>query len=321
MKKLFLPLILLLLGFALPAAAQEKIKIVATTSQIGDLVQNIVGDSADVVFLMGTGIDPHLYQPTRSDISKLNQADVIFYNGLNLEGKMEDLFERLSASKKTFSVGDHLFKESLKVLDNEKGFDPHIWMDVQNWVRASDQIVSYLSELYPKNKDIYERHKDEYVGYLIGLHEHAQASMNSIAPSKKVLITAHDAFGYFGAAYGIEVIGIQGISTESEAGLKRIENTVSLIVDRNIPAIFIESSVGDHNIRAIVEGARARGHNVIIGGILYSDAMGDPGTAEGTYIGMIKHNVKTIAEALGGSAYHDSDTPPDFREPIYGDTP
>lgn len=317
MKKIFLSLFALMFSFVFPAFASEKIKIVTTTSQIGDLVYNIVGDSADVEFLMGTGIDPHLYQPTRSDISKLNKADVIFYNGMNLEGKMEGLLERLSESKETFSVGDRLFKKSLSVLENESGFDPHIWMDVSNWITATKKIVSYLSETYPENMLVYKRNEDKYLGYLIGLNEHTKASIDSIAPSKKVLVTAHDAFGYFGSAYGMEVIGIQGISTESEAGLKKIENTVSLLVDRKIPAVFIESSVGDHNIKAIVEGARARGHEVVIGGTLFSDAMGEAGTTEGTYIGMMMHNVKTIAESLGGSAYHSGDQIPDFREPIH----
>ncbi len=310
---------MLILCTALPVHAADNIKIVSTTSQIGDLVQNIVGDTADVEFLMGTGIDPHLYQPTRSDISKLNQADVIFYNGMNLEGKMEALLERLSAEKNSFSIADNLYKKSMDVLENEKGFDPHIWMDVNNWVIASKAVLAYLSELYPEHAKQYHKNHEGYVGYLVGLHEHTQASIDTIAPSKKVLVTAHDAFGYFGVAYGIEVIGIQGISTESEAGLQKIENTVSLLVERKIPAVFVESSVGDHNIKAIIEGAKARGHDVRIGGTLFSDAMGEAGTPEGTYIGMMLHNVKVIAEALGGSAYHDSDNIPDFRDAIYPD--
>lgn len=317
MKKVFLSLFALVFCFAMPVLAEQKIKIVTTTAQIGDLVQNIAGNTADVEFLMGSGIDPHLYQPKRSDISKLNQADVIFYNGMNLEGKMESLLERMAEEKNTFSVGDRLFKNSLSALENEDGFDPHIWMNAKNWILATHDIVNYLSELYPENTDTYHTNSDKYLGYLIGLDEHAKLSIRSIAPSKKVLITAHDAFGYFSEAYGIEVIGIQGISTESEAGLKKIEDTVSLIVERQIPAVFVESSVGDHNIKAIVEGAKARGHDVKIGGTLYSDAMGASGTAEGTYVGMMLHNIKTIAEGLGGSAYHNSDSIPDFRETEY----
>lgn len=317
MKKVFLSLFTLVFCFAMPVIAAEKIKIVTTTAQIGDLVKNIAGDTADVEFLMGAGIDPHLYQPTRMDISKLNKADIVFYNGMNLEGKMESLLERLGEEKPTFSVGDRLFKKSLSVLENEDGFDPHIWMDVNNWVLASRDVVSFLSAKYPEHADIYQNNSDNYIGFLIGLDEHAKASIDSIALSKKVLITAHDAFGYFSDAYGIEVVGIQGISTESEAGLKKIEDTVSLLVERQIPAVFVESSVGDHNIKAIVEGAKARGHDVAIGGTLYSDAMGAPGTDEGTYIGMMMHNIKTIAEALGGSVYHNSDKFPDLREAQY----
>lgn len=317
MKKIILSFIASFLWAVMPAQAAEKIQIVSTTSQIGDLVQNIVGETATVDFLMGTGIDPHLYQPTRSDTSKLNKADVIFYNGMNLEGKMEALLERLATEKNSFSVADHLYKKSIDVLETDKDFDPHIWMDVNNWVLASKKILAYLSELYPDHAAKFQKNHENYVGYLLGLHAHVQASIDTIAPSKKVLVTAHDAFGYFGSAYGIEVIGIQGISTESEAGLQRIEETVALLVERQIPAVFVESSVGDHNIKAIIEGANARGHDVRIGGTLYSDAMGEAGTAEGTYIGMMFHNVKVIAEALGGSANLSGDNLPDFRDATF----
>lgn len=291
MKKFIIVTFCIFFGFLQTAKAEQHINIVTTTSQIGDLVQNIVGDSADVEFLMGTGIDPHLYQPTRSDISKLNQADVIFYNGLNLEGKMEHLLERMAKTKNVFAIAPALGD---KILEQ----DPHIWMDVDNWIIAGQESVKNLSRLYPKNAAIYQRNFNTYKSRLIDLHEYTHAAINSIAPSRKILVTAHDAFGYFGAAYNIEVIGIQGISTESEAGLQAIEQTVSLLTQRKVPAVFVESSVGDHNIKAIIEGAAARGHEVKIGGMLYSDAMGAPGTPEGTYIGMMTHNVNTIAQAL-----------------------
>ncbi len=316
MKKFILVTFCAFFGFLQVANAKDKIKIVTTTSQIGDLILNIVGESADVQFLMGVGIDPHLYQPTRSDISKLNQADVVFYNGLNLEGKMETLLERLGETQKIFALSDFIFKDSEDLLISEKGFDPHIWMDVNHWIIACKDITAALSDLYPEHAALYKKNQHAYLARLIALHDYAKSVIQNIEPIQKVLVTAHDAFGYFGTAYGIEVIGIQGISTESEAGLNKIESTVSLIVERHIPAVFVESSVGDHNIKAIIEGARARGHTVIIGGTLYSDAMGAPNTAEGTYIGMMVHNIKTIAKGLGVSPYVDGKIP-DFKDSRY----
>ncbi len=309
MKKIILSIQLMLVFFLLsaPAAAEyknvEKINIITTTSQVGDLVENIAGDAAKVTFLMGIGVDPHLYQPTRSDISKLNEADVIFYNGMNLEGRMEELLVNLGKTQKTFSIADALYKNSITALSSDKGFDPHIWMDVRNWIMGGEKITAYLSVQYPEHAQKFSMNFDRYKGKLIGLDAFTKAAIGSIPESNKILVTAHDAFGYFGAAYGIEVVGIQGISTESEAGLRKIEETVDLLVERKIPAVFVESSVGDHNIRAIIEGAKARDHDVAIGGTLYSDAMGEPGTPEGTYIGMMLHNVKTITAALSGIPY------------------
>ena len=274
--------------------------IVATTSQVGDLLQNIAGDTAKVEFLMGEGIDPHLYHPTRSDISKLLQSDVIFYNGMNLEGKMEHFLEKIQEKKPAISIAASLSMGDLQKIDGSENYDPHVWMDVRNWITASDTAFSILSLEYPLHEKLYQSNKNSYTSKLIGLHRYATKSIASIPEDKRILITAHDAFGYFGSAYGIKVIGIQGISTESEAGLGQIKEIVDLIVERKIPSIFIETSVGGHNIRAIIEGAQAQGHGIEIGGYLYSDAMGTVGTPESTYIGMMVHNIKTITSALGG---------------------
>ncbi|MDH5722543.1 MAG: zinc ABC transporter substrate-binding protein [Alphaproteobacteria bacterium] len=272
--------------------------IVATTSQIGDLLKNILGDSEKIDFIMGPGIDPHLYRPTRSDMEKLLKADIIFYNGMNLEGKMEDLFHKLEKEKPVIAITDALEERELNTFskDGKPEYDPHIWMNVANWIAATNLVKSTLSK--GKWTNILQTKTDTYIDLLKDLDEVIRKQIATIPEEKRVLVTAHDAFGYLGSAYGLDVIGIQGISTESEAGIKRIEEIVDILVERKIPAVFIETSVGDHNIKAIIEGAAAMGHKVTIGGHLYSDAMGEEDTPEGTYIGMMKHNVTTITNAL-----------------------
>lgn len=288
------------MGNATGEAQKKKLLIVTTTSQIGDLIQNIVGDSAHVEFLMGTGIDPHMYHPTRSDVSKLLRADIVFYNGMNLEGKMEEFLEKLSKDKKAISVAD-LIRQEGRIISNDGSYDPHIWMDVQNWVVAANQITKTLSDAHTDKKDVFETNAQNYTQKLIELDNWAKESFASIPEKNRVLVTAHDAFGYMGHAYGLDVIGIQGLSTESEAGLKTITSLVSMISDRKIPSLFIETSVADHNIRAVIEGARIKGAKVEIGGKLYSDAMGDAGTHHGTYLGMMEYNIRTISKTLGGT--------------------
>jgi len=275
--------------------------IVSTTSQIGDLIQNIVGQNAKTDYLMGSGIDPHMYHPTRSDVSKLLQADIVFYNGMNLEGKMEHFLENLQSKKQTISVANTLDPKALQKINGEENYDPHIWMDVKNWITASKEITDILSTHSPQNADTYKINNKSYIRKLQKLDLYAKTAIASIPKEKRIMITAHDAFGYLGAAYDIEVMGIQGISTESEAGIGQIKEIVDMVISRKIPAIFVETSVGGHNINAIIEGARAQGHDLKIGGKLYSDAMGTPGSAESTYIGMMAHNIKTITTALGGT--------------------
>ena len=303
MKNILFSLIALLMtAFSQTAEAKEyPLYIVTTTSQIGDLVSNIAGDTANVEYLMGTGIDPHLYHPTRADISKLMKADVIFYNGVNLEGKMEHLLEQLSKEKTAISIAGSLALHSLQTIDGEENYDPHVWMNVKNWITSGENVVSALSKFNPDDANKYEANNAAYTEKLKELDTFIQNALSTIPEQQRILITAHDAFGYLGSAYGIKVVGIQGISTESEAGLSKIEGLVDLLVTQKIPSVFVETSVGDHNIKAIIEGAQARGHDVQIGGSLYSDAMGSEGTDESTYIGMMKYNVNTITKALGGT--------------------
>lgn len=275
-------------------------RVVTTTSMVTDLVRKVGGDRVTVEGLMGPGVDPHLYKPGASDVVKLQRAQVIFYNGLLLEGKMTDLFERMAGSKRrVFALAEGLPRERLLTPEDFAGHpDPHIWFDVALWAETVPRIVAGLSEVDPRHASVYRENGDQARAELRKLHEWVQAKTAELPPERRVLITSHDAYNYFGRAYGFEVIGLQGISTVSEAGLADMAALVDLIKARNIRAIFVESSVPPGTIRRIAQDARVR-----VGGELFSDAMGQAGQIEnghdvGTYEGMIKHNVSTIVEAL-----------------------
>lgn len=279
-------------------------RISATVGMIADVVKQVAGDKATVEGIIGEGVDPHLYKPTSKDVKQLQAADVIFYNGLMLEGKMGDVLVRMARTgKPVYAVTDEILdQEGYIITDESEHYDPHVWMDVSGWIRAVDVVAKALSEYDPENKDFYTANAFSYTGELDALHSYAENRIETIPAEQRVLVTAHDAFNYMARAYGLEVRGIQGLSTESEAGVKDIEDLVTFLVERKIPAVFVESSVSDKNVKALIEGAAARGHRVLIGGELYSDAMGPAGTYRGTYIGMIDHNVTTITRALGGDA-------------------
>lgn len=281
-------------------------KIVTTCGMVTNIVQIVLGDNEDpdVVGLMGEGVDPHLYKPTSHDVRQLLQADVVIYSGLMLEGRMSDQLAKLAESgKPVFAVTDGIDRQYLREPPEFAGhFDPHVWMDVSAWIRAVDYVAASLAKVYPQDADSYQANAVAYRAQLEELDAYAKASIASIPEKQRILVTAHDAFGYFARAYGIEVRSVQGLSTESEAAVQDINNLVDLIVEREIAAIFVESSVSSKNIMAIIEGAKKRNWEVRIGGELFSDAMGKPGTYEGTYIGMIDHNVTVITRALGGTA-------------------
>lgn len=279
-------------------------EVVATTGMIADVVRGVAGDRARVTALIGEGVDPHLYRPTRSDVARLMRADIIFYNGLLLEGKMTDSLIRVARSGKPVYAVTELLDEG-ELLEPEEfagHFDPHVWMDPVAWTSAVEAVRETLTGFDPAGAEAYAANAARYSAEIGALHEYASRVLATVPESSRVLVTAHDAFNYFGNRYGYEVVGIQGISTESEAGLRDIERIVELVVSREVPAVFAETSVPDRNVRAIIAGARARGHSVVLGGELFSDAMGPAGTYEGTYIGMIDHNVTTVARALGGEA-------------------
>ena len=279
-------------------------KVVATIGMISDIVAEVAGDRAEVVALMGPGVDPHLYKPTRSDVARLMNADVVFYNGLLLEGKMTDsLIRAASSGKPVYKVTDLIEEGSLLEPEEFEGlFDPHVWMDPRAWAEAVNAVRDALIEFDPDGAEAYRSNAEAYAAQLAALDAYAVQVLASVPESQRVLVTAHDAFNYFGSRFGYDVVGIQGISTESEAGVREIDAMVRLLVDRGVGAVFVESTVSDRNVNALIAGARAKGHEVAIGGTLFSDAMGDAGTYEGTYIGMIDHNVTTIARALGGTA-------------------
>lgn len=277
--------------------------IVVTTAMIGDVFAAVAGEHSTIEVLMGPGVDPHQFRASRADIAKLSRADVVVANGLLLEAKLLETLERLSSSKLVVRIGERIDPaELLRDTDSPGSPDPHIWMDPRRWATVVDIAQTVLSELSPEHAPVFASNAAAYRKELDALDQYAMEAIRSIPEQQRLLVTAHDAFGYFADRYGIQVMGVQGISTESEAGLRRIELIVTELVRRQVGAVFLESSVSDRNVRALIEGARARGHTVQIGGELFSDAMGTPGTYEGTYIGMMDHNITTIVRALGGTA-------------------
>jgi manganese/zinc/iron transport system substrate-binding protein len=288
-----------------PAGAAPKVpyRVVTTVGMVTDIVQQVAGERASVQGLLGPGVDPHLYKPTRDDVALLMRADVIFYNGLMLEGKMSDTLVKVARNKPVYAVTE-LIDEDLLLQPEDFGghYDPHVWMDASLWSRCVDAVARALSTFDPSGAVLYRKNADQLMARCLELHEYGRKAVGTVPARSRVLISSHDAFNYFGRAYGIEVQGVQGISTESEAGLQRINALVEYIVTRDVKAVFVESSVPRKSIEALVEGARARGRDVRIGGELYSDAMGAAGAYEGTYLGMLDHNLTTVARALGGEA-------------------
>lgn len=273
--------------------------VVATTGQIADVVKAIGGEHLDVTTLLGPGVDPHLYKATQSDVTKLDEAEVIFYNGLHLEGQMQDIFAQMAEEKTVLAVGETLDEEMLLAdEDNPDLHDPHIWFDITLWKAVVESVGQKLAEEYPDFKDDFEKNEAAYLAELEDLSAYVNARIQEIPESQRILVTAHDAFNYFGKSQGFDVRGLQGLSTDAEYGVKDVQNMVNFLSDHHIKAIFVESSVSDKAMKAVIEGAKEKGHNITIGGELFSDAMGAEGTDEGTYTGMYKHNVDTIVDAL-----------------------
>jgi manganese/zinc/iron transport system substrate-binding protein len=277
-----------------------KLKIVTTTTMITDMVENIGGDKVEVKGLMGSGVDPHLYKASEGDVSKLFNADVIIYSGLHLEGKLEDIFEKMRTQhKKTIAVSDAIDKTGL--ISSEyfaSSYDPHIWFHIGYWKQATQFVIDELKKLDPENAESFEKNGQAYIAKLDTLLIKITAVIDTLPKEKRILVTAHDAFNYFGKLHNFEVVGLQGLSTATEAGVQDVQKLANFIIEKNVNAIFVESSVPKRTIEALQAAVKSKGHEVAIGGTLYSDALGDAGTIEGTYLGMYQYNVKVIVDAL-----------------------
>ena len=275
------------------------INVVCTTGMVADLAANIGGDRVAVTGLMGPGVDPHYFKASQGDLARMTAADLVLFNGLFLEGKMEEIFEKMARGKKVLAVTGGIPEDVLRRPPELEGnHDPHIWFDVSLWAQTIDGVVASLSEVDPEGKAVYRENGARYRRELEALHQWVIEQVAQIPEDGRVLITAHDAFGYFGMAYGIEVVGLQGISTVAEYGVHDVTQLVDQIVARQVKAIFVESSVPARSIEAVKEGCLDRGFQVAIGGTLYSDAMGGPESGADTYVGMVKSNVNTIVGAL-----------------------
>nr|WP_246294433.1 zinc ABC transporter substrate-binding protein [Paenibacillus planticolens] len=284
----------------IPASGTGKeIKVTTTIGMITDIAQNVGSTHVKVTGLMNAGVDPHLYKASQGDMKKLDDAQIIFYNGLHLEGKMVEILEKMGKEKPTVAVSDKIDRKTLRSgAEMATEYDPHIWFNVKHWMKATEQVRDSLSELDPAHKEDYSKNAAAYLVKLEELDRYAREQIGLIPESTRVLVTAHDAFGYFGDAYHIQVKGLQGISTASEYGSKDVSQLRDFLVEKKIKAVFVESSVPKKSIEAVIQGAKEKGHEIQIGGELFSDAMGAAGTPEGTYVGMVRHNVDTIVKAL-----------------------
>ncbi|MFC4635053.1 metal ABC transporter solute-binding protein, Zn/Mn family [Dokdonia ponticola] len=282
------------------ASKNERVQVVTTTSMITDLVKNVGGDLIDVQGLMGAGVDPHLYKASAGDVTKLANADIIFYNGLHLEGKLVEVFEKMeSATKTQVALGEQLDATTLIGSDYfASNYDPHVWFNIQYFKEFVEVVVSTLSRKLPQHADQFKANGDAYIAQLTTLEKEVEEIIETLPEEKRILVTAHDAFNYFGKSYGFNVVGLQGLSTATEAGVKDVQRLSQFIIDNDVKAIFVESSVPRRTIEALQAAVKAKDRDVIIGGSLYSDALGDAGTIEGTYIGMFRYNVNTIVNSL-----------------------
>ncbi|TVQ69981.1 MAG: manganese transporter [Balneolaceae bacterium] len=302
MRRLFFVFCLVFLlygcGGEEPSGNDERPFVVTTTNLIRDVVENVGVDDVRVVSLMGPGVDPHVYRATPRDFRRMEQSDIVLYNGLYLEGRLSEILDRLGDQSRAVT-GSIPREKLIDATDFGGAYDPHIWFDAELWAYVVDDVRDALTKLLPEHGEDFARRASEYKKELLELHEYAKQRIRDIPEEQRILITAHDAFQYFGRAYGIEVRGLQGLSTATEFGIQDVTRMVSLIIERNIPAIFIETGVSTRAIESVISGVRGRGYEVQLGGSLFSDSMGARGTSEGTYAGMFRHNVETIVQALG----------------------
>ncbi|CAM1334536.1 metal ABC transporter solute-binding protein, Zn/Mn family [Tenacibaculum aestuariivivum] len=277
-----------------------KLNVVTTTTMITDLVKNIGGDKIDINGLMGAGVDPHLYKASEGDVSKLFNADVVIYNGLHLEGKLEEVFEKMQhQNKKTIVISDVIAKNNLiESALFASNYDPHIWFDITNWTKMTTYVADKLGQIDVENASFYKKNAKIYLEKLQALNKQVANKINELPHEKRILVTAHDAFNYFGRQHKFNVVGLQGLSTATEAGVQDVQKLAKFIIDNKVKAIFVESSVPKRTIEALQAAVKSKNQEVVIGGTLYSDALGSAGTIEGTYIGMYNANINTIVNAL-----------------------
>ncbi|MEX6626560.1 metal ABC transporter solute-binding protein, Zn/Mn family [Tenacibaculum salmonis] len=302
MKKIMILLVVLIAVSCKTTEKKQngKLNVVTTTTMITDLVKNIGRDKIEINGLMGAGVDPHLYKASEGDVSKLFNADVVIYNGLHLEGKLEEVFEKMEhQNKKTIVVSDVIDKKNLIASELfASNYDPHIWFDITNWTKMTSYVADKLAQIDVKNASFYKENAKIYLEKLEVLNKQVATKINELPQEKRILVTAHDAFNYFGRQHKFNVVGLQGLSTATEAGVQDVQKLAKFIIDNKVKAIFVESSVPKRTIEALQAAVKSKNQEVVIGGTLYSDALGSTGTIEGTYIGMYNANVNTIVNAL-----------------------
>ncbi|MDE0299471.1 MAG: zinc ABC transporter substrate-binding protein [Candidatus Poribacteria bacterium] len=281
-------------------ATEKKLRVVATISMITDILENIGRDRIDVTGIVGEGVDPHLYKPTAGDVERLKDAEIIFYNGLNLEAKIIGAaLDKMAYKTKAVAVTDGTLRSHLRTSSEfPGGYDPHVWHDVSLWMKAVERVRDTLAQAAPNNAEYYRTNAKNYLAALKTLHDDLQNLAAQVPDQRRILVTTHDAFGYLGRAYGLEVRGLQGLNTETEAGVADVRELAAFIIEHRIPAMFVETSAPSQGIEAVQAAVRAKGFEIEIGGSLFADAMGTPGTPEGTYIGSMHHNMNTIVNAL-----------------------
>ena len=297
-KRLLLLAIIIITSCKNDNPSNGNLNVVTTTTMITDLVKNIGGDLINVQGLMGSGVDPHLYKASEGDVTKLVNADIIFFNGLHLEGKLVEIFEKMT-TKTPVALAEELDKTTLIGSDYfASNYDPHVWFNINYFKQFAAKVTQVLSEKDPENASKYAENKKAYLTKLDALQSKINSKIETLPKEKRILVTAHDAFNYFGKNYGFEVVGLQGLSTATEAGVQDVQKLAAFIIEKSVKAIFVESSVPKRTIEALQAAVKSKGHEVTIGGTLYSDALGNAETIEGTYIGMFEYNVNTIVNAL-----------------------
>ena len=281
------------------AVTDDKLRVVTTIGMITDVVKNVGGTRVEVTGIVEPGVDPHFYNPTPKDVQRFGSAHIIFYNGLHLEAKMADVLAKMSEDTVTVAVTDAVDRSLLLTPQEYEGlYDPHLWFDVKLWMQVVGKVRDALSEFDADNTVLYRSNAERYLTKLMELNEYVKSQVERVPSKQRVLVTAHDCFNYFGKAYGFEVRGLQGVSTATEVGVADVQELAAFIVERGISAVFVESSVSSRSLKAVKAAVKSKGFDVEIGGELFTDAMGNEGTPEGTYIGMIRHNIDTIVYAL-----------------------